>query len=306
MMCLKAIVLVSTIVCLINAEMIPLKERIFKCKLLQLKKHHSMLESIFPSIVASPVDSAVTGEYIVPDGVTTVGTDPAPVPTAVPIAPHQEEQNPPPQEVQYPQQEVQHPPQEVQYPPQEVQHPPQEVQYPPQTVQYPSQPEIQYPLQPEVQYPVPQQEGQPTAAPPQEVQNPPQQRPLYPPQHNVQYYPPQNEGQYYQPQNEGQYYQPQNEGVYYPPPNYQGFTTNNVPYNYPVYGQNVLRSVKSLDGQTNMLHQRPYRLNMLVRKPITYYNAPPVYDQYAAPQYNYVSQAPRTAQALTGSKSKTT
>ncbi|NP_001191988.1 uncharacterized protein LOC100161332 precursor [Acyrthosiphon pisum] len=286
MMCFKAILLVSAIVCLINAEYIPLKERIFKCKLIPFKKHHSIFDGIIPSIITSPADPAVPDEYTVPAGGTTFGTDPVPVPTAeVPVEPHREVQNPPPQEVQ---------------------HPPQP------DVHYPPQPDVQYPPQPEVQYPVPQQEGQPPVAPQQEVQNTPLQQPLYPPQHegqrpaqpNVeQILPSSNEG-LYPPQHNGQYYQLQNTGMYYPPPNYQGFITNNVPYNYPVYGQNILRSVKSLDGQTYPLHQRPYRVNMFIRQPNPYYNAPQVYGQYAAPQYNYVPQMPRTAQALTGKKSK--
>ncbi|CAI6348138.1 unnamed protein product [Macrosiphum euphorbiae] len=317
MMCFKAILLVSAIVCLISAIDIPLKERIFKCKLTSFKKHHSIFEGIIPSILTSPADPAVPDEYTVPAGGTTFGTEPVPVPTAVTVEPHREVQNPPPQEVQHPlPQEVQHPPQpDVQHPPQpDVQYPPQpEVQYPPQPeIQYPPQPEIQYPPQPEVQYPVPQQEGQPPAAPQQEVQNTPQQQHLYPPQHDgqrpaqphvEQILPPSNGG-LYPPQHNGQYYQLQNTGMYYPPPNYQGFTTNNVPYNYPVYGQNVLRSVKSLDGQTYPLLQRPYRVNMFIRQPSPYYNAPPVYGQYAAPQFNYVPQIPRTAQALTAKKAK--
>lgn len=254
--------LVSAIVCLVSAEKIPLKQRIFKCKPIPFKKHHSIFESIIPSIVVSSVDSAdVPGEYNnVPAEVTTLGTDPV-----VPAEPQQEEQNPPPLQ------------------------------------------EVQYPPQPEVQYPVSQQEVQPAVAPQQEVvQNPPEQRPLYPPQHEgQQHYTEQN------PQfsnNNGPYYLPQTEGMYYPPPNYQSFTTNNVPYNYPVYGQNMLRSVQSLDGglQTYPPQQRPHRVNLLIRKPVQYYsnNAPPLYDQYTVPQYNYVSQAPRTAQAITGGKAK--
>ncbi|XP_060866749.1 calcium-binding protein P-like [Metopolophium dirhodum] len=319
MMCFKAILLVSAIVCLISAEYIPLKERIFKCKLIPFKKHHSIFDSILPSIMTSPADSAVPDEYTVPEGGTTFGTEPVPVPTAVPVEPHREVQNPPPQEVQHPPQpDIQYPPQlEVQYPPQsDVQYPPQpSVQYPPQPeVQYPPKPDVQYPTQPEVQYPVTQEEGQPPAAPQQVVQNTPLQQPLYPPQHEgqrpaqhhvEQNLPSSNEG-LYPPQHNGQYYQLQNTGMYYPPPppNYQGFTTNNVPYNYPVYGQNVLRSVKSLDGQTYPLHQLPYRVNMFIRQPNPYYNAPQMYGQYAAPQYNYVPQMPRTAQALTGKKAK--
>ncbi|KAL4121683.1 hypothetical protein QTP88_014146 [Uroleucon formosanum] len=295
MMCLKPILLVSAVVCLINADKTPLKDRIFNCKLIPFKKHHSIFESIIPSIITPPVDSAVPGEYTVHAGGTKFSTEPVLVPTAVPAEPKLEVQNPQPQEVQNP------PQPDVQYPPQ------QEVQYTPQS-------EVQYavPPQPDVQYPVPQQEGQPPAAPQQEVQNTPLQQPLYPPQHESQRpaqhhveqnLPPLNEG-LYPPQHDGQYYQLKSKGMYYPPPNYQGFTTNNFPYNYPIYGQNVLRSVKPLDGQTYPLQQHPYRVNMFIRQPIPYYNPEHVYGQYTAPLYNYEPQMPRTAQALTGKKAK--
>ncbi|XP_060852148.1 ataxin-2 homolog [Rhopalosiphum padi] len=269
MMCFKAIVLVSAIACLISAEKKSLlKDRIFHCKHIPFKKH-SIFDLVIPSIEPSPpVDSAVPVGYTIPTEVTTLGAEP--LPTQEPAVPQQE-------------------------------------------VQYPTQPEMQYPTsQQEAQSPVaPQQEVQ--NPPQQEVQNPPQQQPLYPPQHEGQrpaqhsvaqnppsnegLYPPQHNGQYYPPQNGGQYYQPHNEGLYYPPPNYQGFT-NYAPYNYPVYGQNVLRSVKSLDGQTYTTHQRPQRVNMFIRQPTPYYNAPHPYGFYAAPQYNYEPQAPKIPKAL--------
>lgn len=275
MMCFKIIVLLSAIACLISAEKRSLKERIFNCKLIPLKKHHSIFDSVIPSIEHSlPVDSAVPIDYTVPTGVPTLGIEP--VPTPLPDVPEQE-------------------------------------------VQYPPQQEVQYPLQPEAQYPAPQQEGQPPVMPQQEmlnppqqevqnppqpeVQNPPQQQILYPPQHEgqrpSQHYiaqnPPSNEG-LYPPQHNGQYYSFQNEGLYYAPSNYQGFT--NVPYNYPVYGQNVLRSVKSFDGQMYTTHQQPYRINMHIPQPIPYYNNPLAYGLYTAPQYNYVPQQPKTPKAL--------
>ncbi|XP_025199663.1 fibrous sheath CABYR-binding protein-like [Melanaphis sacchari] len=265
----KAIVLVSVIVCLISAEKKSLKERIFNCKLLPFKKHHSIFNGAIPSIESSlPIDFAVPINYAVSTEVTTHDTELLPTPSPAVSQ------------------------QQVQYPPQ-------------QEVQYPSQPEIQYPPQPEVQYPEPQQQGQPPVVSQQEVQNPPQQEVQNPPQQEVQnppqqqpLYPPQHEGQrpaqYLVAQNSPSYeglYPPQHTGQYYPSPNYQDTTYYNVPYNYPVYGQNVLRSVKSVDGQTYTTYQHPYKMNMFIRHPNPYYNAAHTYGLYDAPaQYDYIPQ----------------
>lgn len=279
--------MVSTVAYLVCAEKKPLKERLYKCKLSPLIKHHSIFDAFVPSIIPSlPIVSTVPNEYTVD---TTLGI--GSVPAAEPALPQPEVQLPLQSEVQYsPEPEVQSPTVAPSVPQPEEQPPAQQ-----QVAQ-------EQPLYP------PQHEGQHAAAQQQVSQNPPPQNEgLYPPQHNAQYYPAQNEGQYYTQQNNGQYYPAQNpvqyypvqnQGLYYQPPNYIG--TNNVPYNYPVYGQNVLRSVKALDAQIN---HSPNGY-MLVQKPYPYKYIPRA---YAAPfYYNYVPRAPKTPQALIKVNEKST